>query len=46
MDAKNLTSIEIPETLEIIGGNAFEGSGLREVLLDELHALNFEGFPI
>ena len=23
-----------------------EASGLREVLLDELHALNFKGFPI
>ena len=35
MDAKNLTSIEIPETLEIIGGNAFEGSGLKEIVIPD-----------
>lgn len=34
-NAKNLTSIEIPETLEIIGANAFEETGLREVVIPD-----------
>ena len=34
-DAKNLTSVEIPATLEIIGANAFEGTGLREVVIPD-----------
>ncbi|MBP3362023.1 MAG: leucine-rich repeat protein [Clostridia bacterium] len=34
-DAKNLTSVEIPETLSILGANAFENTGLREVVIPE-----------
>ena len=33
--AKNLTSVEIPSTIEILGANAFEATGLKEVTIPE-----------
>lgn len=44
-NAEKLTDIEIPETLKIIGGNAFENSGLTDVTIpDTVETINSGAF--
>ena len=42
-NAEKLTDIEIPENVKIIGGNAFEHSGLTDVTVPDTVVAGFRG---